>query len=384
MDQNALRFHVNQGNAYLAAHHFQQALAEYHKALEIDPGNPIAKANISAVHNTWGITYFKQHKFKEALHEFEVCLQENPHNPNARDNIAKLQNMLVQQGISLDDGEMTQPAHVDDELAGQAPPTPAAPPHPQGALGADHVDAYAGDAAGAPAATSSAAPVITPPAAPTAVGDSEPGEPQVKQVPSDHKPQGVEEAQMSPARDSGEYGSAVIMSLPQKNAGSNNAAPHAIPPAQTPSSPPSTIMLSNTAPDARQDAPAPAVSSNTGSTSHQSGPIRVVLSNTGPVPQDSYSTVPPQSAPVPRNEEPPVVLPNLPPPVVVPVVDNNAAPQPSLQETLAALEKKVEGRIHTELSASERIDRLEKELGGKVREGTMIERVERLRKEVGL
>src|SRR5438132_11872501 len=63
------RDHVNQGNYLMGQSHFQEAIDQYKKALEIDPTNSVAKDNIVTCHINWGNFYVRQRKYPEALKE---------------------------------------------------------------------------------------------------------------------------------------------------------------------------------------------------------------------------------------------------------------------------------------------------------------------------
>jgi hypothetical protein len=89
------RNHVNKGNYLLTHQQFQAALTEYEQALESEPTNPVAKANIVLVHNNWGILYFRQRKYDEARNEWNESLKLSPNDRNAKNNLLVLKTTLA-------------------------------------------------------------------------------------------------------------------------------------------------------------------------------------------------------------------------------------------------------------------------------------------------
>lgn len=92
------RNHINKGNNLLVHSQFQAALVEYQQALDCEPANPVAKANIVLVHNNWGIQYFHQHKYDEARDEWNESLKLSPNDRNAKNNLAILKTTLAKLG----------------------------------------------------------------------------------------------------------------------------------------------------------------------------------------------------------------------------------------------------------------------------------------------
>lgn len=89
------RNHINKGNYLLTHQQFQAALTEYEQALESEPTNAVAKANIVLVHNNWGILYFHQRKYDEARNEWNESLKLSPNDRNAKNNLLVLKTTLA-------------------------------------------------------------------------------------------------------------------------------------------------------------------------------------------------------------------------------------------------------------------------------------------------
>ena len=70
------------------------AIDEYNAALDIDPGSQTAKENIVLAHNNWGIFLFHHNKYDEAKAEWDKALQMNPLDRNAKQNLAVLKQTL--------------------------------------------------------------------------------------------------------------------------------------------------------------------------------------------------------------------------------------------------------------------------------------------------
>ncbi|CAM6001759.1 unnamed protein product [Sphagnum balticum] len=95
VDAANARNHVNKGNYLLTHQQFQAALTEYEQALDCDPANAVAKANIVLVHNNWGILYFHQRKYDEARNEWNESLRLSPSDRNAKNNLLVLKTTLA-------------------------------------------------------------------------------------------------------------------------------------------------------------------------------------------------------------------------------------------------------------------------------------------------
>lgn len=353
-DMNALRQHINKGNAYLTAHHFTQALSEYEQALAVDPGNIIAKANIAAVHNSWGIAYFNQHKYKDALREWELCLKLSPNNRNAKGNITTLQRVLAQQGIDLDSQESA--ASGSDNFSEEVIGIDNNKPAPTGKHGnakstgaAGSVESYPGDAAGSSTA---------------------PDEPQ-QSATSLQSDKGIEQGKEAPPSESGDYGAGLILKLPNRHPAA------AVSPQVVSSAPSSPDVSPMRAPLPSRPEPINSVMPNFAS--HvQAAPKNTFDLHASESPAIEQPASQPQSKQSPAEPESSLK--------VVPGGDKSSSDgaQPaSLEGTLSALEMKVDGTTHADLSVFQRIERMEKLVAGKVSRGSMIERVDALRKEIG-
>jgi superkiller protein 3 len=68
--------HVEQGNAYKEAGNVEGAIAEFQRALELEPDNAEAHANL-------GLIFIDQGRFAEAVPEFEAALTVDPKNDSA-------------------------------------------------------------------------------------------------------------------------------------------------------------------------------------------------------------------------------------------------------------------------------------------------------------
>jgi hypothetical protein len=94
-DVATARNHVNKGNYLLTHQQFQAALTEYQEALDSEPTNAVAKANIVLVHNNWGILYFHQRKYEEARNQWNESLKLSPNDRNAKNNLLVLKATLA-------------------------------------------------------------------------------------------------------------------------------------------------------------------------------------------------------------------------------------------------------------------------------------------------
>ncbi|MGD9683245.1 MAG: tetratricopeptide repeat protein [Candidatus Obscuribacterales bacterium] len=100
--QMQLREHINKGNNLLNHRQFQEAIKEYEKAMEVEPGNQIARDNIALTHDKWGYFLFHQNNFKEARLQWEEALKVNPSHANARRNLQILEMHLKRLGLNED------------------------------------------------------------------------------------------------------------------------------------------------------------------------------------------------------------------------------------------------------------------------------------------
>jgi len=99
--QKTIRNVIGNANNLMARQLFSQALEEYQKCLDIDPGNTIVKANIVLLHNNWGIAHFHKEEYQLAKAEWEEALKLSPNDHNARNNIRILEQTLTQNGLNL-------------------------------------------------------------------------------------------------------------------------------------------------------------------------------------------------------------------------------------------------------------------------------------------
>ena len=76
----------------------EAAIAEYRRAIELDPYCAEAYLN-------WGALHFSQNKLNEALCEWETVLKLDPYNQNAKHNIAVLKQTAARKGIRLGAGD---------------------------------------------------------------------------------------------------------------------------------------------------------------------------------------------------------------------------------------------------------------------------------------
>lgn len=96
-----VRDHVNKGNMMLGRRLFKEAIAEYEKALALDPANVVARNNIAETHNNWGIFYYSQRKWGDAQREWETTLELQPNHFNAKRNLTMLKRMAAAHNIDL-------------------------------------------------------------------------------------------------------------------------------------------------------------------------------------------------------------------------------------------------------------------------------------------
>lgn len=84
----------------MAAKQFQAALAEYEAAKNIDPANSVIKHNIAECYNNWGISYFRQKHYSDAVAQFQKCLAILPNHGHARYNMTLCKRAMEAEGIS--------------------------------------------------------------------------------------------------------------------------------------------------------------------------------------------------------------------------------------------------------------------------------------------
>ncbi len=99
--QLAIKAIIERGNVCMARQLFKEALGEYEKCLDVDPGNITAKSNIVLLHDNWGVYYFKHNQYQDAQMEWETALQLNPNDSKAKANMLVLKNTLAHMGLDL-------------------------------------------------------------------------------------------------------------------------------------------------------------------------------------------------------------------------------------------------------------------------------------------
>jgi len=92
---------IGRGNVLMAKQLFKEALGEYEKCLDVDPGNVTARSNIVLLHDNWGVYYFRHNQYQDAQVEWETALQLNPNDSKAKSNMLVLKNTLAHMGLDL-------------------------------------------------------------------------------------------------------------------------------------------------------------------------------------------------------------------------------------------------------------------------------------------
>jgi Flp pilus assembly protein TadD len=64
-----------------------EAIAEYHRALGIAPGYPLAKANLANLHNRIGVSLFQSGKVGDAIAHFREAVAVHPESPEAHNSL---------------------------------------------------------------------------------------------------------------------------------------------------------------------------------------------------------------------------------------------------------------------------------------------------------
>ena len=82
LDPKYTAAHLNLGYAYDRKGQIDEAMAQYQKVIALEPGNVFA-------HNNLGVLYDKKGLYAEAIKEFEQVLQVDPSNATARDNLER-------------------------------------------------------------------------------------------------------------------------------------------------------------------------------------------------------------------------------------------------------------------------------------------------------
>jgi tetratricopeptide (TPR) repeat protein len=337
-----LRQHINRGNALMQARHFTEAINEYQEVLKLDPGNLIAKANIAEAHNNWGIFYYGQHKYKEAIAEWQKCLELSPGHANAKRNIALLKRIAAQQGIDLTD-DSAQPGV--DPLA-----TINAGGKPSSKESSAAPDATSGGTAIAPAAGKQEEPIEAPP--------SDTGVSGAVMIISPALKQSMDQSSGT-AGDYSTAGGSGVNPTPVYGQGTAAAVQPVRKPARV--NPLFPVLPTQFVDDGAGGAPA----AGPGGTATSSG--AVLLTPTAPATTPSYGAGTPAATPS-YNPAPGAATPAA----------------NSLDDQLAAVEMKVYGQKETGLTVLQRLEKIEKDTAGATRSGTIIERIDYLKKSFGL
>jgi superkiller protein 3 len=82
LDPKYVAAQLNLGYAYDRKGQIEEAMAQYQKVIALEPGNLFA-------HNNLGVLYDKKGLYTEAVKEFEQVLQVDPSNATARDNLER-------------------------------------------------------------------------------------------------------------------------------------------------------------------------------------------------------------------------------------------------------------------------------------------------------
>lgn len=99
--QLIIRGIIERGNVLMAKQLFKEALSEYEKCLDMEPGNITGKSNIVLLHDNWGVYYFRHNQYQDAQVEWETALQLNPNDSKAKSNMLVPKNTLAHLGLDL-------------------------------------------------------------------------------------------------------------------------------------------------------------------------------------------------------------------------------------------------------------------------------------------
>lgn len=321
----AVREHVNKGNYHMARRQFDQAIEEYEAALDVDPGSMVAKENLVLVHNNWGIALFGQRKWDEARAQWEKALQMNPYDRNAKQNLLVLKTTLARLGPP------------------KPPPAPIEKPEKPGAEKKETPE--------------------------TKAAEKEEPSPSGGVVLLNKQPAAAKTAEPE-ASPSG----AVIM---LNNSGAKQSAPP--PPApETPAQPPETtstpVQIMNS-PYSFVEETRPAKPGEV------SSPYVMPTNLPTPAKPKPYVAPPP---PATKPSEDPWNTP-IPTQTTAPAATNTESDNgANLEDQLAAIEIKVNGRKQKSMPLLKRIEKLENAISGQTKSGSLQERIEALRKSCGL
>lgn len=96
---NEMAQHVNRGVSLMRSRQYDAAMSEFEAARAIDPKNSTVKFNIAECHNNKGVSLYRQKVYADAVVEFEHCLELNPAHPQARHNINLCHQRMDIEGI---------------------------------------------------------------------------------------------------------------------------------------------------------------------------------------------------------------------------------------------------------------------------------------------
>lgn len=361
---------VNRGNALLRANHFQEAVQTYQKVLELDPNCAVAKDNIAETYNNWGIFYFKQHKFREALEQLDKCLSLKPNHANARRNLSIVNNAASQMGVNVEEPVAPGPGgsastsvatfnpltggHLSpgSAPAGSAPAKPTQTKSGSTVLQAGITSAKAQTPVTVPEVPSAGAVMMTP-----GVRVESPPEDSfttVGGVTAIDPTRPVSSAPVSSAASQ-----AVGASSQYKASFSTGYTPTPTPTItpQTQPAAPDTFNLGGRPPDTAPQALAP--------------PQTVFPTQMVTQPQVQVQPQAPY--------EPVSVIPPAPPPAV-----RSAGAGTSVDEQLGAVEMKMYGSTQNTLTVLQRLEKMEREVSGQVRSGSIMDRITFLKQSIGM
>lgn len=321
-DLSVARDLVNKGNYLMASNRFTEALKTYQEALKHDPGNAVIKDNIAILHNNWGRYYSRQKKYYEALQEFEKCLELNPNYGPAKTNITLLHRYAEADGVDLD-------APPDQKRDDVPIPPPALPNKPQqGKLAPTEPEAGAVLFIGGVKQPVQTGPQVDayPMSATTAPASTPANAPTMAVSPVLGAPVTTPPAANSATTNTPMYGSAMTSAPPAVPGGSNS--------------------------DRFVARPTPSAAS-------------------------------PQPVNIPSAVRTPVgTATNVAAPTTSPAM--SASPPVSLDEQLTAVEMKVYGCKQANLTVLQRLEKIEVDSTGQMRQGTITERIDYLRRSFGL
>lgn len=82
-DKEKVEEYLEKGNDYAASGDMDKAMSEFKKALEVDPGNPLA-------HNNMGIIYKNKGLYTTAIEEFKLALEGMPNYYKTYNNLGNI------------------------------------------------------------------------------------------------------------------------------------------------------------------------------------------------------------------------------------------------------------------------------------------------------